>query len=122
MTFSNPDHNQKTIEELEAEIHQQGDSPDNTAGYTPKVEWLPPESDTASPTLGKITDLLSKLPLWFMALPKTGQIVVAIAGVFLSLYLLKIVINLVTAVISLAILAVVAYGVYRFFASSQTKP
>lgn len=67
------------------------------------------------------TELLPRLQQWFANLPKTGKIIVGVMALMVGFSILRTVLQLISAVISLAILAVVLYLVYQFFIASDSS-
>jgi hypothetical protein len=53
--------------------------------------------------------------VWFNAIPSSGKLLAIVGGGILSLSLMKTVYQLVTSLISLSILGVILYLVYRFW-------
>jgi hypothetical protein len=53
--------------------------------------------------------------IWFNAIPSSGKLLAIAAGGFLSLSLIKTVYQLITSLISLSILGIILYLVYRFW-------
>ena len=53
--------------------------------------------------------------VWFKTIPSSGKLVAIAVGGFLSLSLMKTVYQLVTSLISLSILGIILYLVYRFW-------
>lgn len=66
---------------------------------------------------------LSQLMNWFNGLTKIGKLVVAVVGVLVGLSILQAVLKLVSAAISLALIAGLLYFGYKFFLerSSQSR-
>lgn len=103
MTSPNQQPNwQHRLEQLEREINQ-------------KVEESP-----YIPTQ-KLENVFTRLQVWYQTLPTPAKVAVAIGGVFLVLSLLNTVLKLVTSLISLAILAVILYGVYRLVMTPKSS-
>ncbi len=63
---------------------------------------------------------LNRVTLWFNSLPTVGKAVVVIVGLSLGMSLLGSLLQLVASLISLAILGVILYGVYKFFFTPQS--
>lgn len=63
---------------------------------------------------------LNRVAIWFNSLPSLGKVVVVIVGLSVSISLLSSVLQLVASLISLAILCVILYGVYKFFVTPQS--
>ncbi len=53
--------------------------------------------------------------IWFNGIPSSGKLLAIAAGGFLSLSLIKTVYQLITSLISLSILGIILYLVYRFW-------
>ncbi len=56
-----------------------------------------------------------QLMIWFNGIPSSGKLLAIAGGGFLSLSLIKTVYQLVTSLISLSILGIILYLVYRFW-------
>jgi hypothetical protein len=68
------------------------------------------------------TDAFIQARQWFDSLPPVGRLAVAIAAVTVAFSLLSFVWHLVTALLSIALSAVILYVVYKFLtAASSTK-
>ena len=63
---------------------------------------------------------LNRVAIWFNSLPSLGKVVVVIVGLSASMSLLSSVLQLVASLISLAILGIILYGVYKFFVMPQS--
>ncbi len=90
---------------------------------TPKIEIeVNPDTDFVADTQSlseKAFQLLQNFQKWYGKLPGVAKIAVAIGVIFFSLSLLTKVLHLVTSLISVSILALVLYGLYRFFLKSN---
>ena len=93
---------------------------------TPKVEVeVNPDFNFATDTLPlseKVSQALQTFQRWYEKLPGAAKIAVAIGIVFFSLSLLTKVLHLVASIISVTILGIVLYGLYRFFLKSDASP
>jgi hypothetical protein len=69
----------------------------------------------ALPLSEKVSQWLQVFKQWYEKLPGAAKIAVAIGIVFFSLSLLTKVLHLVASIISVTILGIVLYGLYRFF-------
>jgi ABC-type uncharacterized transport system permease subunit len=101
---------QERLRELEAEIADETAKP---------LEKLRKFNATQSNTFK--TETLSRVQNWFANLPKAGKIIVGVAALMVGFSILNTVLKLISAVISLAILAVVLYVVYQFFIASDSS-
>jgi hypothetical protein len=94
-------------------------NPSDSETKTPQVEV---DFDPASPTLAeKFGQLQRQFQQWFATLPTPAKLGVAIALVFVALSVLTKVLHLVASLISVAIMAVVLYGLYRIFLRSDAS-
>lgn len=93
---------------------------------TPKVEVeVNPDFNFATDTLPlseKVSQALQTFQRWYEKLPGAAKIAVAIGMIFFSLSLLTKVLHLVASIISVAILGIVLYGLYRFFLKPNSSP
>ena len=101
---------QQRLEELEAQVYQ-----------TTK-EATPPYAETESSFLQKITNGINVFRDWFNKLPQAGKVVVGIVVVLMSFSILNLFVRLLASLITLAILSLILYGLYKYlFSPSQTK-
>ncbi|MUL37651.1 hypothetical protein [Gloeocapsopsis dulcis] len=106
---SQPDQElEQRLQQLEAEIN----SP-----TSPPVVAQPqqPVSPTDQPSVVPI--VLYRFVNWFKGLSNVGKLIVVAVAFFVGLAILRIVLRLVAAAISLAILAVLLYFAYRFLSA-----
>ncbi|PZV23624.1 MAG: hypothetical protein DCF12_18670 [Snowella sp.] len=93
---------------------------------TPKVEVeVNPDLNFATdalPLSEKVSQWLQVFKQWYGKLPGAAKIAVAIGVIFFSLSLLTKVLHLVASIISVTILAIILYGLYRFFLKSDASP
>lgn len=107
---------ERSLQKLEAEINS---SPLSPPAIPQQQLPLQPQTDNSQ----TVPSILNQLMNWFKGLSSFGKLIfVGIAAVF-SIAILRAVLNLVAAVISLALLGVLVYLAYRFFTarSSETK-
>jgi len=92
---------------------------------TPKVEVeINPDLNFATealPLSEKVSQWLQVFKQWYAKLPGAAKIAVAIGIVFFSLSLLTKVLHLVASIISVTILGIILYGLYRFFLKSNSS-
>ncbi|WP_446366227.1 hypothetical protein [Coleofasciculus sp. G3-WIS-01] len=62
----------------------------------------------------------NQITAWFNNLPSVGKVIVVIVGGSLGLSLLKSVFQLITSLISLALLGIILYVVYKFFITPKS--
>lgn len=105
---------ERRLQKLDAEINQTSQP---LAIPQPKKP-LQPQTDSS-----QIQSSLYRLINWFSGLSGFGKLIVIGVAALVGLAILRAVLKLVAAVISLAVLGVVVYFVYQFFLarSSQTK-
>ncbi|MGD2181794.1 hypothetical protein [Lusitaniella coriacea] len=68
----------------------------------------------------KAQQYLQQAREWFDSLPVVGKVIVGLFAISVSFSLLKTVFQIVSALISMAILGVLIYGVYKFFIAPQS--
>lgn len=68
----------------------------------------------------KAQQYLQQAKDWFESLPVVGKVLVGIFLITISFSLLRTVFQIVSALISMAILGVLIYGVYKFFIAPQS--
>jgi hypothetical protein len=92
---------------------------------TPKVEVeINPDLNFATealPLSEKVSQWLQVFKQWYEKLPGAAKIAVAIGIIFFSLSLLTKVLHLVASIISVTILGIILYGLYRFFIKSNSS-
>ena len=76
----------------------------------------------ALPLSEKVSQWLQVFKQWYEKLPGAAKIAVAIGIIFFSLSLLTKVLHLVASIISVTILGIVLYGLYRFFLKPSSSP
>ncbi len=64
--------------------------------------------------------VLNQVANWFNSLPRGGKVAVAIIATLVGFSILRSVLQLVASLISLAIVGVVVYLVYKFFVTPQS--
>lgn len=62
----------------------------------------------------------NQISAWFNSLPTVGKVIVVIVGGSFGLSLLKTVFQLITSLISLALLGIILYVVYKFFITPKS--
>ncbi len=82
---------------------------------TPKVEVVDPFDTESGPMLSQAQQYWLQFQQWFDRLPGFAKAAVAIALLFVSFSLLIQVLKFVASLVTLAILLVVLYGLYRVF-------
>lgn len=87
---------------------------------TPPVEVVDPHHETSGTVITQLTQFWLQFQRWFDALPVVGKGAVAIALVFMAFSLLIKVLHLVASIISVGILALILYGLYRVFLKQNT--
>lgn len=113
----NPQENrelERRLREIEAQINQQS-SPrpfQSQPGQLPKLQ---------SDRLQSIQSFLQQVTNWFNGLSGVGKAVVISAAAIVGLMVLKTVFQLVTSLISLAIVGVLLYLVYKFFVAAKAS-
>jgi hypothetical protein len=74
------------------------------------------------PLSEKVSQWIQIFQQWYEKLPGAAKIAVAIGVIFFSLSLLTKVLHLVASIISVTILGIVLYGLYRFFLKPSSSP
>lgn len=106
----NPQENQdyeRRLQELEAELNK-----DKPPSSVEMPFWQPLERYI---NRSQIESLRNRVVNWFNLLPKPGQVVVVAIAAIVGVSLFLSVLQLVASLISLAILGVILYLVYKFF-------
>lgn len=98
MTSPEKDNLQRRLEDLEAEINR----------VPPQVSVHPPAS------FSEQTNSLAGLKQWLDRLPPAARIVLFAIAIVLAFFLLNLVLRLVASLLTVAVLAIILYGVYKF--------
>jgi hypothetical protein len=113
----NPQENrdyERRLQELETELDKDRiPTVDNQLGQpllTRRVNQSQPEKS-----------VLSQVANWFNRLPSGGKVAVGIVAAVVGFAILRSVLQLVASLISLAILGVILYLVYKFFVTSKSS-
>lgn len=109
----NPEEKRETerkLEALEAEIN-----PTSPLAIEPPGQPIEPSNQFSW------KEVLSRLTEGFNDLPTPGKAIAVVVAIGIAFSLLRTVLQLVTALISLAILGVVVYFVYKFFIAPRSK-
>lgn len=103
---------QKRLQELEIEVQQtpnqqsQNQVPNTATNSETSIEWQAK---------------WQQITTWFSNLPTIAKVIVAIVTLSVSFSLLKMVFQLVSALIGMAFIGAVLYGVYRFAIAPQSS-
>jgi anti-sigma-K factor RskA len=111
MDSQNQQNWQQRLQELDIEVQQapNENQSQNASTATP--------SDSSMQLQAKWTQIST----WFNQLPTVAKVVVAIIALSVSFSLLKMVFQLVSALIGMAFIGAVLYGVYRFAIAPQSS-
>lgn len=111
MNPQEPNNWKRKLQELEQEVQQT--SSKNPAGTSPSgTPFI--EKKNLNQSLNQIRD-------WFNTLPSAGKVVVVIMTAIIGFSLLNTVLRLVSSLLTIAILAVVLYLLYKFFIAPQSS-
>ncbi len=105
---------QQKLQDLEQQINQQMNS--NSTSNTDSQYPLP----NANIKWDNLNQKLEKAKTWFGNLNSPVQAVVAIAGIVVGFAVLGTVLKVITSLVSIAILGVLLYLLYKFFFAPQT--
>lgn len=111
-------------------------NPQNNQDYDRKLQELEDQLNKEQPRFSVETKLeqpfvrfvnpsglqsaFNQVAHWFNNLPKSGKVAVAVITALVAFSVLKTVLQLVASLISLAILGVILYLVYKFFVTPQS--
>lgn len=101
---------EKRLQELEAEVNETGGGKQETS--IPESSPVTAESSEFSSQIKSITTQIRR---WFDELPVLGKVVVGAIALGISLSLLKTVFQLITSVLTLAIIGALGYVGYQVF-------
>ena len=102
----NPNLEQR-FQELEREVNQTSSSSGSSSA---EVESPLPRHDSFS-----LEKTLERLQTWFQALPPVAKVAVAVVGTIAGFSLLNTVLKVVTSLLSIVVMGVVLYLLYKFF-------
>jgi len=105
---------QKRLEQLEREANS---APVEVTRPQPATPQTIQETKIAASELSPLGQFFN----WFSNLSSVGKLIVVSVGAVFGIAILRAVLNLVAAVISLGVLALVLYVGYRLFVSRNTK-
>ena len=101
---------QQKLKELEAQVYQ-----------TTK-ETTPSDTETQFSFTEQINGAIKTLRNWFDNLPQVGKLIVGIGAIMMGFSVLNLFLHLITNLISVAILGLILYGLYKYlFSNSQTQ-
>jgi len=100
--MNNPENKntERRLEELELELERDRQS------TKPKL--------TESESSPSVQNFFNFILGWFENLPSSGKIAVAVVGIVVSFSLLSSFLKIVTSLLTIAILSLILYGVYKF--------
>lgn len=96
----------------QAEVQPASSSTGDRAGSGPQPRSSVPADALWAPTL---SEWIVKTRQWFDGLPSGGKVLVLVLGAIVGFSTLRTVLQLITSIVSLAVLVVVFYGVYKLF-------
>jgi len=101
--MNNPENKstERRLEELELELEKNE--------RATKKDLNPQQSSSSS-----LENLFKTVLGWFESLPSSGKIAVAVVGVIVGFSVLNSFLKLVASLLTIAILALILYGVYKF--------
>jgi len=116
---------EKRLQELEAEVEASDSGTQNTYQQTHSEQdnfvEPSPMSNGSSQFSNKASAIASQVRNWFNQLPIIGKIIVVVVGIGISFSLLKTIFQLLTSILTLAILAGLGYAGYQYFIGSKNK-
>lgn len=109
---------EKRLQELEAEVNASDEKQTTNQDY---VSQPSPMSASSNQFSSQVQGITKQVRRWFDELPLLGKVVVGAVGVGISLSLLKTVFQLLTSVLTLAIIGALGYVGYQVFIKSQAN-
>ncbi len=101
---------QQKLKELEAQVYETSKEP------------IPSNTETQFSFMEQINDAIKILRNWFNNLPQVGKLIVGIGAILMGFSVLNIFLHLITNLITVAILSLILYGLYRYlFSNSQAQ-
>jgi hypothetical protein len=118
-SFPDKDGEDKSPEvEIEIDPPEANVSPDRAASA--KQERIEIDLDPSSWKVG-IQDSYERVMIWFDAIPSSGKLIVLAIGALLGLTLIKTFLQLVSSLITLLVLSIIFYLVYKFWIAPNTS-
>ncbi len=115
----------KRLEELEAEVEASANGTYNThsqqSNFSEETKFAEPSPMDSNKFSNKASAIASQVRNWFNQLPIIGKIIVVVVGIGISFSLLKTIFQLVTSLLTLAIIAGLGYAGYQYFIGSKNK-
>ncbi|MDR9402594.1 MAG: hypothetical protein RI580_04065 [Halothece sp. Uz-M2-17] len=111
---------EKRLQELEAEVNASTQSEKNNNNQDSVYSTSPVNSES-SQFSRRVQGVALQVRRWFDQLPLFGKIIVGAVAVGISLSLLKTVFQLITSVLTLAIIGALGYVGYQVFIASKNN-
>jgi len=111
---------EKRLQELEAEVNASGQQQDQTTQQD-SVSPSSPAGSESGQFSRRVQGVALQVRRWFDQLPLLGKVIVGAVAVGISLSLLKTVFQLITSVLTLAIIGALGYVAYQVFIGSKNN-
>ncbi len=98
---------QEQLEELEAQVYQT------------RTENINQEIETESSFVEQIKEGMKTMSNWFNSLPQVGKLIIGIITILIGFNILNLFLHLITNLITLAILGLILYGLYKYLFSNS---
>jgi len=108
----------RRLQELEREIDSASATPKSSPDSTAPAEATPAKTTTAE----SVPAIWSRLQQWYEGLPTLGKALAFGGAAIAGFAVLQTVLRLVTALLTLGVLAGVVYGAYRLFVAPAKTP
>jgi hypothetical protein len=111
---------EKRLQELEAEVNASSQQQDQTTQQD-SVSPSSPVGSESGQFSRRVQGIALQVRRWFDQLPILGKVIVGAVAVGISLSLLKTVFQLITSVLTLAIIGALGYVAYQVFIGSKNN-
>jgi hypothetical protein len=111
---------EKRLQELEAEVNASSQQQEKTTEQD-SVSPSSPVGSESGQFSRRVQGVVLQVRRWFDQLPIFGKVIVGAAAVGISLSLLKTVFQLITSVLTLAIIGALGYVAYQVFIGSKNN-
>lgn len=109
---------EKRLQELEAEVNEESNQ-QKTSAQQSYVSDSSPLHSNSSEFSNQLQKISSQVRRWFNELPIVGKVIVVAVGIGISFSLLKTVFQLITSVLTLAIIGALGYVGYQVLIKSK---
>ncbi|MFB6277477.1 MAG: hypothetical protein ABEI32_15175 [Halothece sp.] len=111
---------EKRLQELEAEVNEETNQQKTSAEQSYVADSSPLNSNS-NQFSNQVQNISSQVRRWFNELPIVGKVIVVAVGIGISFSLLKTVFQLITSLLTLAIIGALGYVGYQVLIKSKNS-